>query len=217
MIVHVLADLWPLYGLTIRTPRLELRLPREEEIAALADLAGRGVHRADERPFLTPWTDGSPEDRARSVLQGHWSRLGQWSADAWGLGLGVFRDGEALGVATLRARDFRVVREVTTSSWLGLEHQGQGYGTEARIGLLTLAFDHLDATAARTEVFRDNHSSQGVSRKLGYEPDGISVDARGDEAVISDRLRLTRRKWAGVARPAVTVQGVVNCRQMFGL
>ena len=64
-----------------------------------------------------------------------------------------------------------------------------------RIGLLTLAFDHLGAEAAVTEVFQDNHSSQGVSRKLGYEPDGISRDARGDEVVVSDRLRLTLTKW----------------------
>jgi RimJ/RimL family protein N-acetyltransferase len=95
-------------------------------------------------------------------------------------------------VATLRARDFVVVREVTTFSWLGLDYQGHGFGTEARVGLLTLAFEHLGAVAARTEVFQDNHASQGVSRKLGYQSDGISVDARGSEPVVSDRLRLSR-------------------------
>jgi RimJ/RimL family protein N-acetyltransferase len=213
----VLSDLWPQYGLTIFTPRLELRLPREEELAELAHLAGRGVHRANEHPFLTPWTDGSPEDRARFVLQGHWGQLGGWSVAAWRLGLGVFRHGEPLGVVTLRGRDFPVVREVTTSAWLGIEHQGQGYGTEARVGLLALAFDHLDARAALTEVFQDNRASQGVSRKLGYEYDGISVDARGDEAVVSDRLRLTRERWIQEKRPAVRVDGMAACRPMFGL
>ncbi|RKN13620.1 N-acetyltransferase [Micromonospora musae] len=214
----MLADLWPQYGLTIVTPRLELRLPREEELAALARLAGDGVHRADERPFLTPWTDGSPEDRARSVLQGHWGRLAEWSVAGWSLGLAVFHDGDPLGMVTLRARDFLVVREVTTSSWLGLDHQGKGYGTEARVGLLTLAFDHLDARAALTEVFQDNHASQGVSRKLGYEADGISVDARDGEALVSDRLRLTSQKWmTRQERLGVRVDGMTACRPMFGL
>jgi RimJ/RimL family protein N-acetyltransferase len=213
----VLADQWPQYGLTVFTPRLELRLPREEELAELAHIAGRGVHRADERPFLTPWTDGSPEDRARFVLQDHWGQLGEWSVAAWRLGLGVFLRGDPLGMVTLRARDFLIVREVTTSAWLGIEHQRKGYGTEARIGLLTLAFDHLDALAALTEVFRDNHSSRGVSRKLGYEPDGISRDARGHEAVVSNRLRLTREKWNPAKQPAVTVDGIAACRPMFGL
>ncbi len=213
----MLADLWPLYDLTIVTPRLQLRLPREEELAVLAELAGRGVHRTGERPFLTPWTEGSAADRARFVLRGHWSRLGEWSVAAWQLGLGVFRDGQPLGVVTLRARDFPIVREVTSASWLGIEHQGNGYGTEARAGLLTLAFDHLGARAARTEVFQDNHSSQGVSRKLGYQHDGISVDARGDEPVVSDRLRLTRERWNQQQnRPAVRVDGFAACRPMFG-
>ena len=84
-------------------------------------------------------------------------------------------------------------------------------------GLLTLAFDHLDAHAALTEVFQDNHASQGVSRKLGYEHDGISVDARGDEALVSDRLRLTRETWTRQTRPMVGVDGMAACRPMFGL
>lgn len=57
------------------------------------------------------------------------------------------------GVVTLRARDFRVVREVTTSSWLGLEHQSKGYGTEARAGVLVLAFDHLAGLAGCRPLF----------------------------------------------------------------
>ncbi|MEV4755549.1 GNAT family N-acetyltransferase [Micromonospora sp. NPDC049559] len=212
----MLAELWPQYGLTIVTPRLELRLPREEELADLARLAGRGVHPPDERPFLTPWTDGGPMDRARYVLRAHWAQLGAWSVADWRLGLGVFHRGEPLGMVTLRARDFLVAREVTTFSWLGIAHHGRGVGTEARIGLLTLAFDHLGAESARTDVFRDNHASQGVSRRLGYEPDGISVDVRDGEAVVSDRLRLTRVAWARRERPAVRVEGLAACREMFG-
>lgn len=212
----VLGDLWPTFRLRISTPRLQLRLPDESELAVLAELAGRGVHEPGERPFLTPWTDGTAEDRARIVLQSHWADLAEWSADNWSLGLGVFADGgEPLGMVTVRARDFAVVREVATSSWLGLPHHGKGFGTEARIGLLTLAFDHLGAAAAVSEVFQDNHASQGVSRKLGYEPDGISRDARGREVLVSDRLRLSRSRWETAAHPPVVVDGIGACRCMF--
>ena len=171
------------------------------------------------RAAVEPGSDAGEVDRGACelVLQDHWSRLPDWSVAAWRLGLGVFRHGDPLGAVTLRARDFPAVREVATSAWLGLEHQGKGYGTEARVGLLTLAFDHLDARAAISEVFQDNHASQGVSRKLGYEHDGISVDARGDEAVVSDRLRLTRQTWTRQRRPAITVEGMAACRPMFGL
>ena len=121
-----------------RPSQLQLRLPHEEELAELADLAGQGVHRPGERPFLTPWTDGTYTDRARFVPQEHWRQLASWDVAAWRLGMGVFRAGQPIGVVTLRARDFPVVRQVTTSAWLGMEHQGRGYGTKARVGLLTL-------------------------------------------------------------------------------
>ena len=38
----VLATLWPLFDLTVQTSRLELRLPREQEIAELATHRGQG-------------------------------------------------------------------------------------------------------------------------------------------------------------------------------
>jgi RimJ/RimL family protein N-acetyltransferase len=120
-------------------------------------------------------------------------------------------------MVTLRARDFPVVREVSTSSWLGLQHQGRGFGTHARVGLLTLAFDHLGAEAALTEVFQDNAASQGVSRKLGYEPDGISRDARGAEVLVSDRLRLRHAVWREVRHPRAQVDGAESCAAMFGV
>ncbi|WP_328465656.1 GNAT family N-acetyltransferase [Actinoplanes sp. NBC_00393] len=212
-----LIDIWPIFGLVVRTPRLELRLPRDSDLAGLADVAAAGVHPPGEQPFLTPWTDGTPSDRARFVLAEHWRGLSSWTPAKWQLALGVFRDGEPLGVVALLARDFSVVRQVTTWSWLGIDHHGKGYGTEARIGLLTLAFDQLGAETARTDVFQDNHASQSVSRKLGYEPDGISVDARGSEALISDRLRLSRETWKAQPHPTVTLEGVSPCLPLFGL
>jgi RimJ/RimL family protein N-acetyltransferase len=149
------------------------------------------------------------------VLQSHWAELAEWSVENWSLGLGVFAGGVPLGMVTVRARDFAVVREVATSSWLGLPHHRKGFGTEARLGLLTLAFDHLGAEAAVSEVFQDNLASQGVSRKLGYEPDDISRDARGREALVSDRLRLSRSRWENVAHPRIVVDGIEACRHMF--
>ena len=213
----MLSDIWPVYRLQITTDRLTLRLPTEQELAEVAEIAADGVHQPSERPFLTPWTEGTPQDRALSVVQGHWGGLADWSPDNWHLGLCVFAGAQPIGRVTLRARDFRVVREVATSSWLGLPYQRKGFGTEARLGLLTLAFDHLGAEDAVTEVFQDNHSSQGVSRKLGYEPDGISRDARGDEMLISDRLRLTRETWTRSNHPKAQVAGLEQCRELFGV
>jgi RimJ/RimL family protein N-acetyltransferase len=210
---RVLTDRWPLRSLRLTTERLVLRQPTEEELAALADLAATGVHEPGERPFLTPWTDLEPAERAQYVMQQHWSRLGSWSPDNWALELAVLRDDRPIGLVTLKARQFAVLREVTTSSWLGLAHHGKGYGTEARTALLHLAFGELGAEVALSEVFQDNHGSQAVSRKLGYHPDGISRDVLHGEVVVSDRLRLDRAEW----QPhEVRVEGLEQCRSFFG-
>lgn len=212
----MLSDLWPTYALRIRTPRLCLRMPNLEELAALAELAARGVHQPAERPFLNAWAEGSPEERAQWVLRRHWSALHNWQPADWALWFGVFvDDDEPAGMVMMHAEEFPVLREVGTFSWLGLEYHGRGLGTEARTGLLALAFDHLGATDATTEVFQDNHASQGVSRKLGYQSDGISRDVRGTEVLVSDRLRLTATTWATVEHVPVTVEGLDAARSMF--
>ena len=208
----MLIDHWPLRGLRLVTERLVLRQPDEGELAALADVAAAGVHQPGEQPFLTPWTDRPPSERARGVLQGYWEDLSSWTPQNWALQLGVFRDGVPLGIVALRATDFAILREVKTWSWLGLEHHGQGFGTEARRALLHLAFAGLDAEAALTEVFQDNAGSQGVSRKLGYRPDGISRDVLHGKPVVSDRLRLTREDWQ---ETPVEVVGLEDCRSWF--
>lgn len=205
---------WPLRDLQLTTERLVLRQPTEDELSAIADVAAGGISRPGERPFLMAWPD-DPVERARRVLQMYWSHIGAWTRDEWELSLGVFRDGTPLGMVGLMGSEFRVLREVKTWSWLGLAHQQHGYGTEARTALLHLAFAGLDAVAARTEVFQDNAGSQGVSRKLGYRPDGISRDVLDGEPIISDRLRLTREDWFGIARPKVELAGLDGCRDWF--
>lgn len=211
-------DLWPLFGLRIQSDRVALRLPCESEIFDLARLAAQGVHGPLERPFLTPWAEGSSEERGQFVLKEHWTSLGQWKVDSWQLNLGVFADDQAIGVVSLRARDFPVVREMTSSSWLGVGHHRKGLGTEARRGILALAFNKLNAEAALSEVFQDNEASQGVSRKLGYVHDGLSRDRREDEVATSDRLRLGRDQWTeGAGQAQVSITGFGPCESMFGL
>ena len=53
-------DRAPLSRLVLRTPRLELRLPSDEELRALALVAQEGVHDPQRMPFLVPWTDPCP-------------------------------------------------------------------------------------------------------------------------------------------------------------
>ncbi|GGR69541.1 RimJ/RimL family protein N-acetyltransferase [Nocardioides luteus] len=212
-----LTEVWPIFGLVIRTPRLALRLPTDAELAQLAQVAADGVHEPTQRPFLTPWTEQPPLERARHVMQGAWGSRGDWTPDDWSLGLTVFHDGRPIGVVWVSATEFGRRREVSTTSWLGLPHHRHGFGTEARLGALTLVFDHLGGTYATSEAFPDNAASVGVSSRLGYEPDGISRDVRDGEVLISQRLRLSRDRWELNDRSSVTVSGVEPCLPLFGV
>ena len=202
---------------------LELRLPDDDALSALAALAAAGVHDPALQPFSVPWTDVEPAARARSVLQYHWRCLGNWSPEAWTLNLVVVRDGVVVGTQGLSAKDYRIVREVGTGSWLGREHQGQGTGTAMRAAVLALAFEGLGADYALSDAFTDNPASLGVSRKLGYADDGIDRLAIRGRAAESRRLRISRATWlqaggaAGLGLGDVAIDELEPCQPLFGL
>jgi RimJ/RimL family protein N-acetyltransferase len=213
----MLIDHWPLLGLRLITPRLELRLPSGEELSALADLAAEGMHQAARRPFLVSWPDLPPQERARALIQRHWRHCGEWSADGWSLDLAVFADGRIVGQQEISARDYPVLREVSTFSWLGVRHHRSGIGTQMRAAALHLAFAGLGATDAVSGAFDDNLPSLRVSEKLGYEPDGIERLAARGQVTTTRRLRLTRDRWEAADRVPVTITGLPPCLPLFGL
>lgn len=213
----MIIDHWPLLGLRLITPRLELRLPSDTELSELADLAADGMHDPGSTPFLVSWPGLPPQERARALVQRHWQHRGDWSADDWSLDLAVFADGQVVGQQDISARDYRVVREVSTFSWLGVRHHGRGIGTEMRIAALHLAFVGLGATDAVSGAFEDNVSSLRVSEKLGYEPDGIERLAARGQVTTTRRLRLSRDRWEASGRVPVTVTGLARCLPLFGL
>ncbi|HEU5159293.1 MAG TPA: GNAT family protein [Streptosporangiaceae bacterium] len=213
----MLVDHFPLLGLRLTTPRLELRLPMPEELAALAEVAAEGIHDPDEMPFLVPWTDQRPAEVALSVIQYYWLGLGRWSPRDWSLNLAVFRGGDVVGQQTISSRDLAVVRQVNTGSWLGRRYQGQGIGTEMRAAVLHLAFAGLGAEEAVSGALEGNESSYAVSRKLGYHSDGVNRHVVRGAMVVEHRMRLTRAAWETHRAISVTIEGLAPCLPMFGI
>ncbi|MEU3711134.1 GNAT family N-acetyltransferase [Streptomyces catenulae] len=208
---------WPLAGLRLTTPRLELRSPDPDDLAALASSAADGVHDPAVQPFTVAWTDAEPEQRARNVLQYHWRCWAEWRPEDWELNLVAVRDGTVVGTQGIGARDFAVRREVGTGSWLGRAHHGQGLGTEMRAAVLQLAFAGLGAQHAVSGAYADNAASLEVSRKLGYREDGIERHAVRGAPVELRRLRLTADRWRRYRSVPVQVAGLPECLPWFGL
>ncbi|GAB3415981.1 GNAT family N-acetyltransferase [Flindersiella endophytica] len=213
----MLVDHFPLAGFRLTTPRLELRLPSPEELAGLADVAADGIHDPEVMPFLVPWTDRSPAEVARGVIQHHWLRLGTWTPQDWSLNLTVFHSGVVVGQQSIGARELAVTREVATGSWLGRRHHGQGIGTEMRAAVLHLAFAGLGAEEAVSGAFDHNLASQAVSRKLGYQLDGVTRHSVRGALSVEHRMRLTRTGWEQHRTVPVTIDGLEPCLPLLGL
>lgn len=208
---------WPLFALTIRTPRLVLRPPTDDDIAALAALGGKGVHDPAVMPFRFPWTDAPSPQRERSTLQFHWRVRASWTPDDWHLPCAVRCDGEIVGQQDILAHDFARVRTVESGSWLGREHQGKGIGKEMRSAILHLAFVGLDAARAETGAYEDNAASLGVTRSLGYAPNGDAVFAPRGEPQVEKKFKMDRVGFDRIRRDDVVIENLEPCLELFGL
>jgi RimJ/RimL family protein N-acetyltransferase len=206
-------DISPLFELRLETPQLELRLPTQEELVELRELARAGIHPPEEMPFAVAWTDEPYSEEW--VVAFHEQQRAAWRPDSWDLELGVWSDGELAGVQAMYGKDFARSRTVGTGSWLGHRFQGRGIGTEMRVAMLELAFRGLGAELARSGAVEGNRASLRVSEKLGYRVTGRgTVSPRGVE-VAHDDLELRSEDW----RPPLTVElhGVGTCLPLFGV
>jgi RimJ/RimL family protein N-acetyltransferase len=206
---------WPLFDLVVRTPRLELRLVREEDLAELVELIDRGIHDPVTMPFFFPWTDAEPERRAREAAQWMWRHRANWSPENWTFTGAAFVDGKPVGVQSVEAEHFRAVRSVETGSWLGLAHQGQGLGREMRETVLHLAFAGLGAEEALSGAFEDNAASLATSRAVGYQENGEARGHRRNGAGRTIRFRLGREAWEERRRGDIEIVGLDGCFDMF--
>jgi RimJ/RimL family protein N-acetyltransferase len=205
-------DLGPLFALRLRTSRLELRFPTDEELVELFHVAEAGIHPPEEMPFEIPWTDSLSED---AFLAFHRENRERWSPDRWACNFATFLDGRVIGSQAVEATDFAGRGEVQTGSWLGKAFQRKGYGTEQRAAVLELAFAGLGARAALSGAIVHNVASQRVAQKLGYRQTGSRELAPRGEPVEHLDYRLDRVSWQSPV--PVEIVGLEEALPLFGV
>lgn len=111
--------------------------------------------------FQPTFTENEAIERCkRSILY-------QRSNFAWFVALK--ESNEAIGLSALK--------EIESGHWeesgicLGKEFWGRGFGTEILSLLLDLSFNHLGAEDFRYGFFKDNHRSENLALKFGFEYD----------------------------------------------
>lgn len=137
------------------------------------------------------------------MAQWYWRCRGQATAEDWTLLLGIWHAHEFIGCQDIGAKDFAVLRTVSTGSWLKQSVQGRGFGKEMRAAVALYAFDWLKAEVAESEAAVWNAASLGVSRSLGYEPNGVTRVSWGGKMEDVQKVRLTPQTFK---RPDWTLQ-----------
>lgn len=205
-----------MFGLQIRCDAVSLRPVREDDLPHLAVLQPDDYEH-DPRAELLPGLNDR-QHRARLVYRDYWRSMGTWSPSSWSLDFVVEHQGTAVGVQSLEAEDFPALGTVDSGSWLASSVRGRGIGVAMRTAVLSLAFDNLGALAAVTSARRDNGASLGVSKRLGYRGNGVSLNASGSGLVELTHLRLTRDEWQASGQGCqVEVAGLTPCLPWFGL
>lgn len=199
----LLTSVWPLFDLTLTTPRLVLRPITDDDIPAAVAAALSGVHDPAKSPFSMPWTELPADELGPNMARWYWRCRGEFTPEEWTLLLGIWHDGEFIGCQDVGAKDFATLKTVSTGSWLRQSVQGQGLGKEMRAAVALYAFDWLKAEVAESDAAVWNSASLGVSRSLGYEPNGIFRHGWGGKLEEVQKVRLTPETFK---RPAWTLQ-----------
>lgn len=203
-------------GLRLRTPRLELRVARQDSLAEAYDAAMAGIHPPEEMPFGIAWTDGLGDPvRRQEFFDYHLEARAAIGPEHWHLLFCVLEAGRPVGVQGMEAEDFPAQRRVSTGSWLTASVQGRGLGTEMRAAVLELAFGHLGARVAESGAIDGNVASRRVSDKLGYREVGRSTVAPRGVEVGHANLELTPDEWRSARTIPVEVDGVTP--ELLGL
>jgi RimJ/RimL family protein N-acetyltransferase len=85
-----------------------------------------------------------------------------------------------------------------------------------RAAALHLGFAGLGANVAITGAWHDNAASLGVTRSLGYVPNGEEILLRRDKPDVMLHFRMARADWEARRRDDITIEGLEPCLGLFG-
>ena len=145
--------------IAIETERLRLRQPSREDIGSIAALASDWEVAKQTQRIPHPYSALDAEQWIDSVMADESTEIDlivtlvarQSVIGAIGLAPTRFGEGSELGF------------------WIGKPYWGQGYATEAAIGLVEYAFGELGLAQIVAGAFPENRASCRVLEKVGFE------------------------------------------------
>jgi RimJ/RimL family protein N-acetyltransferase len=215
--VTSLVDAFPPLGVSATCGSIALRPVTDDVLPDLLAVARNGIHAPDRMPFSVPWTETPAADFARQFVTHTWRVRASFTVTEWSLHFAVYHHDTLVGTQSVSTHSYLVTRTGETGSWLGTAFQGRGIGTLMRQAIVALMFDHLGAVEVTSAAFLDNPASLGVSRKVGYRPNGQGRhERRPGELAIQQQLVLTPESFVRPSEP-LQVQGIPAFRAFIGL
>ncbi|SFL37452.1 Protein N-acetyltransferase, RimJ/RimL family [Bradyrhizobium sp. NFR13] len=173
-------------GCVLETERLALRKPTLADVKAIALLANdRRIAEMTRRlPF--PYQQDHAVDFVNS--------LSETASDSVFL---IELDRRPIGMVGI---DWREVDSPELGYWLGVDHWGQGFATEAARAAIDYAFDEFDIDHLISGARVANPSSRNILEKCGFQWSGVQLhrfEAIGSSTPV-DCFKLTRGVWSSL-------------------
>jgi len=173
-------------GCVLETERLTLRKPTLADVKAIADLANDRRIAENTRRLPHPY------------LLDHGVEFVRASADGQRETVFLIENNHApIGVVGV---NWRKPETPELGYWLGVEHWGQGFGTEAARAMIDFFFEESDAEHLIAGARVANPASRNILEKCGFQWSGVELhrfEALGCSTPV-DRFRLARGVWSSL-------------------
>jgi RimJ/RimL family protein N-acetyltransferase len=170
----------------LETERLSLRRPTLADVKAIAHLANDRRIAEMTRRLPHPY---SPDDAVAFV-----STLADTGSETVFL---IERDHRPVGMVGV---DWREAESPELGYWLGVEHWGQGYATEAARAVIDYTFEEFTVEHLLSGARVANPASRNILEKCGFQWNGVQLhrfEALGSSTPV-DCFRLSRSVWSSL-------------------
>jgi RimJ/RimL family protein N-acetyltransferase len=170
----------------LETERLMLRKPTLADVKAIADLANDRRIAENTRRMPHPYS----QEHAIEFVRGT-------ADDDRGTVFLIESNFVPIGVVGI---DWRQPEAPELGYWLGVDHWGQGFGTEAARAVIDFTFEEFDVEHLMSGARVSTPSSRNILEKCGFQWSGVELHRF--EAIASstpvDCFRLARSVWASL-------------------
>jgi RimJ/RimL family protein N-acetyltransferase len=170
----------------LETERLTLRRPTLADVKTIAHLANDRRIAENTRRLPHPYSQNDAVALVRAVADDRRQTV-------------FLIENNCVAVGTV-GLDWREADVPELGYWLGVEHWGQGYATEAARAVIDYTFEEFDIEHLISGARVANPASRNILEKCGFQWSGVELhrfEALGSSTPV-DCFRLSRSVWASL-------------------